>query len=141
TDDMLLSARSGLGVPELLEAIVKRLPTPKGDPENPLQAVIFDWWFDRSRGVIVLTTLFQGTPRKGMKVRLWWNGKTLDVETLGVLTPKPVEIEELVAGEVGFMIANNKTVSDTKIGDTITDDGRPAIEPLPGFEELKPMVF
>jgi GTP-binding protein LepA len=76
-----------------------------------------------------------------MKVRLWWNGKTLDVETLGVLTPKPVEIDELVAGEVGFMIANNKTVSDTKIGDTITDDARPAIEPLPGFEELKPMVF
>jgi GTP-binding protein LepA len=76
-----------------------------------------------------------------MKVRLWWNGKTLDVETLGVLTPKPVEIDELVAGEVGFMIANNKTVSDTKIGDTITDDARPAIEPLPGFEELKSMVF
>jgi GTP-binding protein LepA len=140
-DAMLVSAKSGLGVPELLEAIVKRLPPPKGDPENPLQALIFDSWFDPYRGVIVLTRLFQGTLRKGMKVRLWWNGKTLDVETLGVLTPKPVEIEELVAGEVGFMIANNKTVSDTKIGDTITDDGRPAIEPLPGFEELKPMVF
>jgi GTP-binding protein LepA len=140
-DAMLVSAKSGLGVPELLEAIVKRLPPPKGDPENPLQALIFDSWFDPYRGVIVLTRLFQGTLRKGMKVRLWWNGKTLDVETLGVLTPKPVEIDELVAGEVGFMIANNKTVSDTKIGDTITDDGRPAIEPLPGFEELKPMVF
>ena len=76
-----------------------------------------------------------------MKVRLWWNGKTLDVETLGVLTPKSVEVDELVAGEVGFIVANNKTVSDTKIGDTITDDARPAIEPLPGFEELKPMVF
>jgi GTP-binding protein LepA len=140
-DAMLVSAKSGLGVPELLEAIVKRLPPPKGDPENPLQALIFDSWFDPYRGVIVLARLFQGTLRKGMKVRLWWNGKTLDVETLGVLTPKPVEIDELVAGEVGFMIANNKTVSDTKIGDTITDDGRPAIEPLPGFEELKPMVF
>jgi GTP-binding protein LepA len=140
-DAMLVSAKSGLGVPELLEAIVKRLPPPKGDPENPLQALIFDSWFDPYRGVIVLTRLFQGTLRKGMKVRLWWNGKTLDVETLGVLTPKPVEIDELVAGEVGFMIANNKTVSDTKIGDTITDDARPAIEPLPGFEELKPMVF
>jgi GTP-binding protein LepA len=140
-DAMLVSAKSGLGVPELLEAIVKRLPPPKGDPDNPLQALIFDSWFDPYRGVIVLARLFQGTLRKGMKVRLWWNGKTLDVETLGVLTPKPVEIDELVAGEVGFMIANNKTVSDTKIGDTITDDARPAIEPLPGFEELKPMVF
>ncbi|MBZ5492239.1 MAG: translation elongation factor 4 [Acidobacteriia bacterium] len=140
-DAMLVSAKSGLGVPELLEAIVKRLPPPKGDPDNPLQALIFDSWFDPYRGVIVLARLFQGTLRKGMKVRLWWNGKTLDVETLGVLTPKPVEIDELVAGEVGFIVANNKTVSDTKIGDTITDDARPAIEPLPGFEELKPMVF
>jgi GTP-binding protein LepA len=140
-DAMLVSAKSGLGVPELLEAIVKRLPPPKGDPANPLQALIFDSWFDPYRGVIVLARLFQGTLRKGMKVRLWWNGKTLDVETLGVLTPKPIEIDELVAGEVGFMVANNKTVSDTKIGDTITDDARPAIEPLPGFEELKPMVF
>ncbi len=140
-DAMLVSAKSGAGVPELLEAIVKRLPPPKGDPSNALQALIFDSWFDPYRGVIVLTRLFQGTLRKGMKVRLWWNGKTLDVETLGVLTPKPVEIDELVAGEVGFMIANNKTVSDTKIGDTITDDARPAIEPLPGFEDIKPMVF
>jgi GTP-binding protein LepA len=140
-DAMLVSAKSGLGVPELLEAIVNRLPPPKGDPKNPLQALIFDSWFDPYRGVIVLARLFEGTLRKGMKVRLWWNGKTLDVETLGVLTPKPVEIDELVAGEVGFMVANNKTVSDTKIGDTITDDARPAIEPLPGFEELKPMVF
>src|SRR5258707_284523 len=141
TDAMLVSAKSGLGVAELLEAIIKRLPPPKGDPNNPLQALIFDSWFDPYRGVIVLARLFEGTLRKGMKVRLWWNGKTLDVETLGVLTPKPVEIDELVAGEVGFMVANNKTVSDTKIGDTITDDARPAIEPLPGFEELKPMVF
>ena len=140
-DAMLVSAKSGLGVPELLEAIVQRLPPPKGEPENALQALIFDSWFDPYRGVIVLARVFQGTLRKGLKVRLWWNGKVLEVETLGVLTPKSVEVDELVAGEVGFMIANNKTVSDTKIGDTITDDARPAIEPLPGFEELKPMVF
>jgi GTP-binding protein LepA len=140
-DALLVSAKTGLGVPEVLEAIVKRLPPPKGNPENPLQALIFDSWFDSYRGVIVLVRLFQGTLRKGMKVRLWWNGKTLEVETLGVLTPKPVEVEELVAGEVGFMIANNKNVADTKIGDTITDDARPAIEPLPGFEDIKPMVF
>jgi GTP-binding protein LepA len=138
---MLVSAKSGLGVPELLEAIVHRLPAPKGGPENPLQALIFDSWFDPYRGVIVMARIFEGTLRKGMKVRLWWNGKVLEVETLGVLTPKPVEIDELVAGEAGFMIANNKTVSDTKIGDTITEDGRPALEPLPGFEDIKPMVF
>jgi GTP-binding protein LepA len=140
-DAMLVSAKSGDGVPELLEAIVKRLPPPKGEPHNALQALIFDSWFDPYRGVIILARLFQGTLRKGMRMRLWWNGKTLDVETLGVLTPKPVEIDELVAGEVGFIVANNKNVADTKIGDTITDDARPAIEPLPGFEELKPMVF
>jgi GTP-binding protein LepA len=140
-DAMLVSAKSGLGVPELLEAIVHRLPPPKGEPENPLQALIFDSWFDPYRGVIVLTRLMQGTLRKGMKVRLWWNGKTLDVETLGVLTPKPVEVDQLEAGEVGFIVANNKNVADTKIGDTITEDARPAIGPLPGFEELKPMVF
>jgi GTP-binding protein LepA len=140
-DAMLVSAKSGLGVPELLEAIVHRLPPPKGDASNPLQALIFDSWFDPYRGVIVLARIFQGTLRKGMKVRLWWNGKVLEVETLGVLTPKPVEIDQLVAGEVGFMIANNKNVADTKIGDTITDDERPAIEPLPGFEDIKPMVF
>jgi GTP-binding protein LepA len=140
-DAMLVSAKSGQGVPELLEAIVHRLPPPKGDAANPLQALIFDSWFDPYRGVIVLARVFQGTLRKGLKVRLWWNGKVLEVETLGVLTPKPVEVNELAAGEVGFMIANNKTVSDTKIGDTITDDERPAIEPLPGFEDIKPMVF
>ncbi len=140
-DALLVSAKTGLGVPELLEAIVKRLPPPKGSPEAPLQALIFDSWFDSYRGVIVLARLFQGTLSKGMKVRLWWNGKTLEVETLGVLTPKPAEVEELVAGEVGFMIANNKNVADTKIGDTITDDARPAIEPLPDFKDIKPMVF
>ena len=138
---MLVSAKTGEGVPDVLEAIVKRLPPPKGNPDHHLQALIFDSWFDPYRGVIVLTRIFEGTLRKGMKIRLWSNGKVFDVEALGVLTPKPVEIDELKAGEVGFMIANIKNVADTKIGDTITDDSRPAIEPLPGFEELKPMVF
>ena len=140
-DAMLVSAKTGLGVPEVLEAIVKRLPPPKGDPESRLQALIFDSWFDSYRGVFVLTRVFHGTLRKKAKIRLWSNGETFDVETLGVLTPKPVEVEELSAGEVGFMIANIKNVADTKIGDTITEDDRPAIEPLPGFEEIKPMVF
>ena len=106
-----------------------------------LQALIFDSWFDPYRGVIVLARVFEGTLKKGQKIRFWWNGRVLQVENLGVLTPKPVEVEELVAGEVGFLIANIKNVADTKIGDTITDDDRPAIEPLPGFEEIKPMVF
>ncbi|HEY6253477.1 MAG TPA: translation elongation factor 4 [Candidatus Angelobacter sp.] len=140
-DAMLVSAKTGQGVPEMLEAIVKRLPAPKGNPTSRLQALIFDSWFDPYRGVIVLTRVFHGTLRKGMKIRLWSNGKSFEVETLGVLTPKPVEIDELVAGEVGFMVANLKNVADTKIGDTITDDDRPAIEPLPGFQEIKPMVF
>jgi GTP-binding protein LepA len=140
-DALLVSAKTGQGVPEVLEAIVKRLPAPKGDPESRLQGLIFDSWFDPYRGVIVLTRIFHGTLRKHAKIRLWSNGQTFEVEALGVLTPKPVEIEELVAGEVGFMIANIKNVADTKIGDTITEDDRPAIEPLPGFEEIKPMVF
>jgi GTP-binding protein LepA len=140
-DACLISAKTGQGVPEVLEAIVKRVPPPKGSPQRHLQALIFDSWFDPYRGVVVLTRVFEGTLKKGQKIRLWWNGRVLQVETLGVLTPKPVEVEELVAGEVGFLIANIKNVADTKIGDTITDDDRPAIEPLPGFEEIKPMVF
>jgi GTP-binding protein LepA len=140
-DACLISAKTGQGVPEVLEAIVKRVPPPKGSPQRYLQALIFDSWFDPYRGVVVLTRVFEGTLKKGQKIRLWWNGRVLQVENLGVLTPKPVEVEELVAGEVGFLIANIKNVADTKIGDTITDDDRPALEPLPGFEEIKPMVF
>ena len=138
---LLISAKTGQGVPEVLETIVHRIPPPKGSPETALQALIFDSWFDAYRGVVVLTRVFHGTLRKGQKIRLWWNGRVFEVETLGVLTPKPVEIDMLEAGEVGFLIANIKNVGDTKIGDTITDDARPAIEPLPGFEDIKPMVF
>jgi GTP-binding protein LepA len=138
---LLISAKTGQGVPEVLEAIVRHIPPPKGSPETPLQALIFDSWFDPYRGVVVLARVFHGTLRKGQKIRLWWNGRVFEVETLGVLTPKPVEIDMLEAGEVGFLIANIKNVGDTKIGDTITDDARPAIEPLPGFEDIKPMVF
>jgi GTP-binding protein LepA len=140
-DALLISAKTGEGVPDVLEAIVKRITPPKGNPERRLQALIFDSWFDPYRGVIVLTRVFEGTLRKGQKIRLWSNGHVFEAETLGVLTPKPVEIEELRAGEVGFLIANIKNVADTKIGDTITDDERPAFEPLPGFEDIKPMVF
>src|ERR1700729_3138434 len=141
SDAVLISAKTGQGVPDVLEAIVKRVPPPKGNPDNRLQALVFDSWFDAYRGVVVLTRVFEGTLRKGDRIRLWWNGTTFDAETLGVLTPKPVEINELKAGEVGFIIANIKNVADTKIGDTITHDAAPAIEALPGFEEIKPMVF
>jgi len=141
TDALLISAKTGQGVPDVLEAIVKRVPPPKGSPERHLQALLFDSWFDPYRGVVVLARVFEGRLRKGQKIRLWSNGHVFQVETLGVLTPKPVEIDELVAGEVGFIVANIKNVADTKIGDTITDDDRPAIQALPGFEEIKPMVF
>jgi GTP-binding protein LepA len=141
SDALLISAKTGEGVPDVLEAIVKRTHPPKGNSERRLQALLFDSWFDTYRGVVVLVRVFEGTLRKGQKIRLWWNGRVFDVETLGVLTPKPVEIDELRAGEVGFLIANIKNVADTKIGDTITDDTAPAFEPLPGFEDIKPMVF
>ena len=138
---LAISAKTGAGVPEVLEAVVHRVPPPKGRASNQLQTLIFDSWFDSYRGVVVLARVVQGTLYKGQRIRLMSNGRAFDVETLGVLTPKPVEVEQLTAGEVGFLSATIKNVADTKIGDTITDDRHPAIEPLPGFEELKPMVF
>jgi len=124
-----------------LEAIVKRVPPPKGSPEAPLRALLFDSWFDPYRGAIVLVRVKEGKLAKGMRIRLWSNGEVYPVESLGVFTPKPVEVPELSAGEVGWVIATIKRISDTRIGDTITDDARPAAEPLPGFQEIKPMVF
>src|ERR1700756_4966252 len=127
SDALPISAKTGQGVPDVLEAIVKRVPPPKGSPDSPLQALIFDSWFDPYRGVVVLTRVFHGTIRMGQKIRLWSNGKVFQIEGLGTLTPKPLVVETLEAGEVGFLIANLKNVGDTKIGDTITDDERPAI--------------
>src|SRR5690242_18528316 len=141
SDALLISAKQGTGVEEVLEAIVAKVPAPTGSPEAPLQALIFDSWFDSYRGVVVLARVVQGTLVAGMKVRLWSNSQTYTVEQLGILTPSAVPIESLHAGEVGFVIANIKRVSDTKIGDTITQDDRPAAEALPGFEDIKPMVF
>jgi GTP-binding protein LepA len=141
TDAIPVSAKTGQGVDEVLEAIVHRLPPPKGGPDAPLQALIFDSWFDAYRGVIVLVRVMQGTMRKGQRIRLMSNGKGFEVESMGVLMPKPVEIAELSAGEVGFFAATIKNVSDTRIGDTVTDEERPAGAALPGFEDIKPMVF
>jgi GTP-binding protein LepA len=141
TDAIAVSAKTGVGIDEVLEAIVKRLPAPTGDPDAPLQALVFDSWFDAYRGVIVLVRVMQGTLRKGQRIRFMSVGKSYEVESMGVLMPKPVEIAELRAGEVGFFAATIKNVADTKIGDTVTDEARPAASQLPGFEELKPMVF
>src|SRR6201992_1117608 len=141
TDAIPVSAKTGENVEAILEAIVHRLPPPGGNAEAPLQALIFDSWFDTYRGVIVLTRVMQGTLRKGARIRLMSNGRSFDVESMGILTPKPVEVSELAAGEVVFFVATIKNVGDTKIGDTITEDARPATEALPGFEDIKSMVF
>ncbi len=140
-DAILASAKEGIGTEEILEAIVHRLPQPKGEYDKPLKALIFDSWFDAYRGVIVLTRVIDGTLRKGMKIRLLATEQSFEVEQVGVLTPKFIEVAELSVGEVGFMAAGIKRVADTKIGDTITEDARPTPEPFPGFQEIKPMVF
>jgi len=141
SDALLVSAKSGLGVDEVLEAIVKRIPPPVGSAEAPLRALLFDSWFDPYRGAIILVRVKEGKIEPGMRIRLWSNGEVYPVESLGVFTPKPAEVPSLSAGEVGWVIATIKKISDTRIGDTITDDARPASEPLPGFQEIKPMVF
>ena len=141
TDAIPVSAKTGLGVDDVLEAIVHRLPPPKGDIDAPLQALIFDSWFDPYRGVVVLARVVNGRMRQGQKIKFMSNGRTFLIDAMGVLTPKPVAIEELTAGEVGFFTATIKNVADTKIGDTVTDDERPANHALPGFMEILPMVF
>jgi GTP-binding protein LepA len=138
---LLVSAKQGIGIHEVLEAIVHLVPPPKGSPESPLRALIFDSWFDPYRGVIILTRVMDGRLRKGQRIRLWSNEQLFEVEGLGYQSPKAIPCDELSAGEVGFLFANIKTVSDAKIGDTIVDYDNPAPEPLPGFEEIKPMVF
>src|ERR1700689_3314867 len=141
SDALLVSAKQGIGIHEVLESIVHLVPPPKGSPEAPLRALIFDSWFDAYRGVIILLRVMDGRLRVGQKIRLWSNGQVFDVDGLGYQAPKATPCDELSAGEVGFLVANIKTVSDAKIGDTILDNGTPAPEPLPGFEEIKPMVF
>jgi GTP-binding protein LepA len=140
-DAVLCSAKQGVGIHEILEAIVHLVPPPKGSPDLPLRALIFDSWFDSYRGVIILMRVLDGHIRLGQKIRLMANGQVFEVEGLGYQAPKATPCDELQAGEVGYLYANIKTVSDAKIGDTITDHEHPAAEPLPGFEEIKPMVF
>ena len=140
-DAILASAKMGVGTEEILEAIVHRLPPPKGDYDKPLKALIFDSWFDAYRGVIVLVRVIDGTVRKGTKIRLVATQQSFTVEQVGVITPKFTEVDQLSVGEVGFIVAGIKRVADSKIGDTITEEARPTEEPFPGFQEIKPMVF
>jgi len=140
SDALLISAKSGLGVEDVLEAIVARIPPPKGSAENPLQALIFDSWFDIYRGAVVLVRVMEGRITPHMKIRLVYTNEVYEVETLGTLTPKPVALDELEAGDVGFIVANIKRVAEARMGDTVTDASRPA-PALPGFEAIKPMVF
>jgi GTP-binding protein LepA len=138
---LMISAKQGIGIEEVLEGIVREVPPPAGDPNAPLKALIFDSWFDSYRGVVVLMRVIDGAIRPGMRIRLMDAEKEYQVDALGVLTPKPREIDELGAGEVGFFTASIKTVADVEIGDTVTEAARPTSTPFPGFKRIKPMVF
>lgn len=137
----LVSAKTGEGIDCVLESIIRSIPAPSGDPDLPLSALIFDSWFDAYRGVIILCRVFNGTIRPGMKVRLMATGHTCEVDEVGVFSPKMTKQKSLSAGEVGYVIAGIKNLRDTKIGDTITEFGNETDKPLPGFKEMKPVVF
>ncbi len=138
---ILASAKEGTGVRDILEAIVHRLPAPEGLADAPLKALIFDSWYDAYRGVVIVVRVMDGVVRPGMKIRLMNALQDYEVEQLGVFTPKPVLVEEIGAGEVGFLACGIKRVADAQIGDTITETARQTAESLPGFKPLKPMVF
>jgi GTP-binding protein LepA len=140
-DSILASAKKDIGTEDVLEAIVKKLPPPGGDDKKPLKALLFDSWFDPYRGSIVLVRIFDGSVMPGMKIRLMSTGKNYEVAETGVFTPKMKPVPKLGAGEVGYVIAGIKDVSDTKIGDTMTGALNPAEKPCPGYKEIKPMVF
>ncbi|MDO8526250.1 MAG: translation elongation factor 4 [Deltaproteobacteria bacterium] len=135
------SGKTGKGVEEIFEKIVKELPCPHGDLDAPPRALIMDSWFDSYQGVVMLVRVFDGVLKTGQQIRLMNVGKNFSVLKLGVFAPKPTVVQELGSGEVGFVIANIKEVSDTRVGDTVTDANTPAEKALPGFKEIKPMVF
>ena len=136
-----VSAKTGEGVDAVLEAIVHRLPAPEGDPEAPLRALIFDSWYDSYQGVVTLFRIEDGRLRRGDRIRLFATGKEYEVTRLGVFSPESKDMECLAAGEVGFLCANIKELGDAKVGDTITLADNPCAEPVPGFKEVKPVVF
>ncbi len=141
TDAVPVSAKTGLNIDQVLDAIVNRLPAPEGDPEAPLKALIFDSWYDSYQGVVVLFRIVDGSISKGDKVRLMATGREYEVIRLGVFSPTPKDMPTLSAGEVGFLCGNIKELGDAKVGDTITLSSRPAVEPVPGFKEVQSMVF
>jgi GTP-binding protein LepA len=138
---ILISAKTGLNVPEVLEAIVHRLPPPKGDATAPLKALLVDSWYDSYLGVVVLFRVVDGILKKGQRIRMMGTDATYEVDRVGVFTPKRVELEELGPGEIGFLTASIKEVADTRVGDTITDEKKPVAAPLPGFRPAIPVVF
>ncbi len=140
-DVILASAKEGIGIEEILEAIVKRIPPPKGDPNKPLKALIFDSYYDQYRGAVAFVRVFDGEVRPGMKIRLFSTGKEFEVTEVGAQTPKMTKFEKLSAGDVGYLAASIKDVRDIRVGDTITDAKNPTPEPVPGFRPAKPMVY
>ena len=138
---ILASAKTGEGIDEIVEAVIRRIPSPQGNPNAPLKALLFDSWYNSYRGVVVLVRVFEGTLHTGALIELLANNAVYEVEEVGYLTPKFSKKDRLVAGEVGYVIAGIKELSQTRIGDTITEKNRPAIKALPGFQEAKPMVF
>ena len=141
TDALPISAKEGSGVPEVLEAVIARIPPPAGDPQAPLKALIFDSWFDNYQGVIVLTRVVDGALRPGMKIKVMSNDRMFEVMEVGQFTPKRTKRTELLTGEVGYLCANMREVADVKIGDTLTDAVSPTRAPFPGYKEVKPLVF
>ncbi len=140
-DALLVSAKQGIGVDDVLDAMVRQVPSPTGAPDASLKALIFDSWFDSYQGAIVLVRIFDGVVKPGMKIRLMSTGRTFEVSEVGIFSPKRTKTKELKAGAVGYVVAGMKDVSDTKIGDTVTDADRPTATPLPGYREVKPLVF
>ncbi|MCK5746924.1 MAG: translation elongation factor 4, partial [Oricola sp.] len=136
-----ISAKTGMGVPDVLEAIVTRLPPPKGDAEAPLKALLVDSWYDPYLGVVVLVRVVDGVLKKGMRIRMMGAKAVYHVEQVGVSRPKKTPVAELGPGEIGYLTASIKEVADTAVGDTITDDRRPTDKPLPGFKPSVPVVF
>jgi GTP-binding protein LepA len=140
-DAILASAKEGIGTKEVLEAIVNKVPHPRGSPDAHLKALIFDSWFDSYQGVVMLVRVFEGKIRTGMKIQLMSTGKTYEVKKLGIFSPRAIEVGEISTGEVGVVTAAIKEISEAKVGETITDALRPTDAPLSGFRVMKPMVF
>jgi GTP-binding protein LepA len=141
TEALAISAKHGTGVPEVLEAIVARIPAPTGDPDAPLKALVFDSYYDSYQGVVVYVRIYDGRVRPGVRILLMSNGRTYEVQQVGVFSPDMRQVEELSAGQVGYITASIKRVADAKVGETITDALRPTPEPFPGYRDAKPMVF